>query len=75
MRNKSYNKYDFSNLANDKPNDNNYFSLFDNSANLSINFIHNKFNKSSKNMSQKQQMVNNKKFYQIDIIIVVLIKM
>ena len=61
MRNKSYNKYDFSNLANDKPNDNNYFSLFDNSANLSINFIHNKFNKSSKNMSQKQQMVNNKK--------------
>jgi hypothetical protein len=61
MRNKSYNKYDFSNMANDKPNDNNYFSLFDNSANLSINFIHNKFNKSSKNMSQKQQMVNNKK--------------
>ena len=63
MRNKSYNKYDFfnNNIVNDKPNDNNYFSLFDNSANLSINFIHNKFNKSSKNMSQKQQMVNNKK--------------
>ena len=44
IRNKSYNKFNFfnNNITNDNFNDNNYFSLFNNSANLSINFIHNK---------------------------------
>ena len=62
IRNKSYNKYDFfnSNLANDNINDNNYFSLFNNSSNLSINFIHNKFNKTSNNMQQEKAIMNNK---------------
>ena len=62
IRNKSYNKYDFfnCNLTNDKGNDNNYFSLFNNSANLSINFIHNKFNKTAKNMNNIEPIINNK---------------
>ena len=61
IRNKSYNKYDFlnNNITNDNSNDNNYFSLFNNSANLSINFIHNKFNKSSNNMQQTQPTIDN----------------
>ena len=62
IRNKSYNKYDFfnCNLTNDNCNDNNYFSLFNNSANLSINFIHNKFNKTAKNLNKVEPMINNK---------------
>ena len=62
IRNKSYNKYDFfnCNLTNDNGNDNNYFSLFNNSANLSINFIHNKFNKTAKNMNNVEPIINNK---------------
>ena len=62
IRNKSYNKYDFfnCNLTNDNGNDNNYFSLFNNSANLSINFIHNKFNKTAKNMNNIEPIINNK---------------
>ena len=61
IRNKSYNKFNFfnNNITNDNFNDNNYFSLFNNSANLSINFIHNKFNKSSKNMKQVEPIINN----------------
>ena len=62
IRNKSYNKYDFfnCNLTNDNSKDNNYFSLFNNSANLSINFIHNKFNKTAKNMNKVEPIMNNK---------------
>jgi hypothetical protein len=47
-------------LSNDNGNDNNYFSLFNNSANLSINFIHNKFNKTAKNMNKVEPIINNK---------------
>ncbi len=62
IRNKSYNNINFfkNNMTNDIGNDNNYFSLFNNSANLSINFIHNKFNKTSKNMNQVEPNMNNK---------------
>ena len=62
IRNKSYNKYDFfnCNLTNENCNDNNYFSLFNNSANLSINFIHNKFNKTAKNLNKVEPIINNK---------------
>ena len=61
IRNKSYNKYDFfnNNMTNENSNDNNYFSLFNNSANLSINFIHNKFNKSSNNTQQAKPIIDN----------------
>jgi len=61
IRNKSYNKFNFfnNNITNDNFNDNNYFSLFNNNANLSINFIHNKFNKSSQHMKQIEPMMNN----------------
>jgi len=61
IRNKSYNKYDFfnNNMTNENCNDNNYFSLFNNSANLSINFIHNKFNKSSNNTQQAKPIIDN----------------
>ena len=76
IRNKSYNKFNFfnNNITNDNFNDNNYFSLFNNSANLSINFIHNKFNKSSKNMKQVEPIINIMIFCQKDIIKVVVIK-
>ena len=61
IRNKSYNKYDFfnNNMTNENCNDNNYFSLFNNSANLSINFINNKFNKSSNNTQQAKPIIDN----------------
>jgi len=62
IRNKSYNNINFfkNNMTNDIGNDNNYFSLFNNSANLSINFIHNKFNKTSKNNKQVEPIINKK---------------
>ena len=62
IRNKSYNNINFfnDNMINDNGIDNNYFSLFNNSANLSINFIHNKFNKTLKNMQQIEPIMNNK---------------
>ena len=62
IRNKSYNKFNFfnGNTTNDNCNDNNYFSLFNNSANLSINFIHNKFNKSFQDINQIKPIMNNK---------------
>ena len=60
IRNKSYNNIEFfkNNLTNDYHNDNNYFSLFNNSTNLSINFIHNKYNKSAKNLQKIEPLSN-----------------
>ena len=62
IRNKSYNKFNFfnNNMTNDNGLDNNFFSLFNNSSNLSINFIHNKFNKTLKNMQQLEPIMDNK---------------
>ena len=69
IRNKSYNKFEFynnnnnfNNLTNDYNNDNNnYFSLFNNSTNLSINFIHNKYNKSCRNLKKLEPLSNTNK--------------